>query len=229
MFVERSVFVIRREEIMNNSENNPLSIIEAITEVKKNAPAKFDESVEVHVRLDIDPKKSDQQVRGVAELPHGTGKRTKIVVFTTTQKKEAENAGADLVGAEELIEKIRTSGKIEGDVAVATPEIMPKLAAIAKILGPKGLMPNPKNKTVTPKVGEVIESLKKGRADFKNDDSGNIHQVIGKISYEPEKLEENFKTLLDAVRKAKPEAVKGKFIKSVSICSTMGKAVKVAL
>jgi large subunit ribosomal protein L1 len=206
-----------------------MKISEAIAQIKKNAKAKFDESVEAHIKLDIDPKKSDQQVRGVAQLPHGTGKTVKIVVFTTTQKKEAEEAGADAVGGEELIDKIKTTGKIEADVAIATPEMMPKLAGIAKILGPKGLMPNPKSQTVTPKVKEVIESLKKGRADFKNDNSGNLHQVIGKVSFEDAKLEENFKIFLEAVRKAKPEGAKGKFLKNVSICSTMGKGVQVDL
>ena len=206
-----------------------MNISEAIAEIKKNAKAKFDESVEAHIKLDIDPKKSDQQVRGVAQLPNGTGKSVKIFVFTTTQKKEAEEAGAEVVGGEELIEKIRTTGKIDADTAIATPEMMPKLATIAKILGPKGLMPNPKSQTVTPKVKEVIESLKKGRADFKNDNSGNVHQVIGKVSFENVKLEENFKILLEAVRKAKPEGAKGKFIKNISICSTMGKGVKIDL
>lgn len=206
-----------------------MNITEAIAEIKKNAKAKFDESVEAHFRLDIDPKKSDQQVRGVAELPHGTGKSVKIVVFTTTQKKEAETAGVEIVGGDELIDKIKSSGKIDADVAIATPEMMPKLASVAKILGPKGLMPNPKNQTVTPKVKEVIEALKKGRADFKNDNSGNIHQAIGKVSFDEAKLEENFKALLDAVRKAKPEGVKGKFIKGISICSTMGKGVRISL
>ena len=206
-----------------------MNITEAIAEIKKNAKAKFDESVEAHFRLDIDPKKSDQQVRGVAVLPNGTGKSVKVVVFTTTQKKEAEAAGAELVGGEELIDKIKSSGKIDADVAIATPEMLPKLATVAKILGPKGLMPNPKNQTVTPKVTEVIEALKKGRADFKNDNSGNIHQAIGKVSFDAAKLEENFKALLEAVRKAKPEGAKGKFIKNVSICSTMGKGVQVNL
>ena len=214
---------------MNQSDNKTFSITDAIAEVKKSAKAKFDESVEAHFRLAIDPKKSDQQVRGVAELPHGTGKSVKILVFTTTQKKEAEAAGADLVGGEELIDKIKSSEKIDADVAIATPEMMPKLATIAKILGPKGLMPNPKNQTITPKVKETIESLKKGRADFKNDDSGNVHQVIGKVSFDAEKLTENFHVFLEAVRKAKPESVKGKFVRSISVCSTMGKSVRVSL
>jgi large subunit ribosomal protein L1 len=210
---------------MNQSENNKTySITEAISEVKKNAKAKFDESVEAHVRLNIDPKKSDQQVRGVAELPYGTGKIIKVAVFTTTQKKEAEAAGADIVGGEELIDKIKSSGKIDADMALATPEMMPKLGTIAKILGPKGLMPNPKNQTVTPKVKEIIEALKKGRADFKNDNSGNVHQMIAKVSFEGEKLEKNFEIFLEALKKVRPEGAKGKFIKNISICSTMGKA-----
>ncbi len=213
---------------MNENIKENISIAEAISEVKKNAKAKFDESVEVHVHLTIDPKKSDQQVRGVAELPNGTGKSVKIAVFTTTEKKAAEDAGAEIVGGEELIDKIKSSGKIDADIAIATPEIMPRLATIAKILGPKGLMPNPKNKTVTPKVKEIIESLKKGRADFKNDNSGNIHQIIGKVSFEAEKLEENFKSFVEALKKTKPEAAKGKFVKSISICSTMGKAYRVS-
>ncbi len=214
---------------MEKSENNQLSIIEVIAAVKKSAVAKFDESVEVHARLNIDPKKGDQQARGVAELPFGTGKTIKVAVFTTTQKKEAEAAEADLVGGEELIEKIKSSGKIDADMALATPEMMPKLATIAKILGPKGLMPNPKNKTVTPKVKEIIEALKKGRADFKNDSSGNVHQIIGKVSFENEKLEKNFEIFLEALKKARPEGAKGKFIKNISICSTMGKSYSVSL
>lgn len=209
------------------SDNQVYSIAKAIAEVKKNAKAKFDESVEVHVRLAINPTKSDRQARGVAELPHGTGKKVKVAVFTSTQKKEAKAAGADVVGAEELIDKVKSSGKIDADIAIATPEMMPRLATIAKILGPKGLMPNPKNQTVTEKVKEVIESLKKGRADFKNDNSGNVHQVIGKISFDVEKLEENFKAFIEALRKSKPEAIKGKFIKNISVCSTMGKSVRI--
>jgi len=211
------------------TENKTYSITEAMAEVKKNAKAKFDESIEVHVRLGIDPKKSDQQVRGTVALPNGTGKTVKIAVFTTVQAKEAKEAGADVIGGEELVDKVRTSGKIDADIAIATPEMMPRLATIAKILGPKGLMPNPKNQTVTPKVKEVIDSLKKGRADFKNDNSGNIHQIIGKISFDDIKLEENYKAFIEALRKAKPEALKAKFIKGISICSTMGKSVRVSI
>lgn len=210
------------------NQEQSFSIVDAIKKVKESAKAKFDESVEVHIRLAINPKKSDQQVRGIAELPYGTGKKIRVAVFTTTQKKEAEAAGAEIVGGEELIDDIKSSGKIDVDIALATPEMMPRLATIAKILGPKGLMPNPKNKTVTPKVTEIIESLKKGRADFKSDSSGNVHQAIGKVSFDANKLEENFKSFMDALRKSKPEAAKGKFIKGVAVCSTMGKSVRVS-
>ncbi|MFA5872221.1 MAG: 50S ribosomal protein L1 [Parcubacteria group bacterium] len=212
-----------------NEQVSEKKLVDLIKEVKAGAKAKFDESVEAHINLDIDPKKSDQQVRGVAELPHGTGKKVKIIAFTSTKKKEAEDAGADIVGGEELIEKIRTSGKVEADIALATPEMMPKLAMIAKILGPRGLMPNPKSQTVTEKIKETIESLKKGRADFKNDNTGNIHQIIGKVSFEENKIEDNFRALLEAVKKSRPEGVKGKFIKSVFLASTMGKSVQVDL
>ena len=206
------------------SEKNLLGLIK---EVKAGAKAKFDESVEVHVNLNVDPKKSDQQVRGVAELPNGTGKKVKIIAFTSTKKKEAEEAGADLAGGEELIDKIKTSGKVEADIALATPEMMPKLAMIAKILGPRGLMPNPKSQTVTEKIKETIESLKKGRADFKTDNTGNIHQIIGKVSFDENKIEENFQAFMEALKKARPEAAKGKFIKGIFLFSTMCKSVQV--
>ena len=214
---------------MNQSENNQeYPITEAIAEVKKNAKAKFDESIEVHARLAIDPKKSDQQVRGVAELPHGTGKKMKIAVFTTTQKKEAEESGADIVGGEELIDKIKSSGKIDADMALATPEMMPKLAVVAKILGPKGLMPNPKTETVTTKIKETVEALKKGKASFKNDNSGNVHQAVGKLSYDDAKLVENVKTFIAGVEKSKPAGLRGKLIANISLTSTMGVGLKIA-
>ena len=162
----------------------------------------------------------------MAEFPHGTGKKIKVAVFTTTQKKDAEAAGAEIIGGEELIDKIKSTGKIDADIAIATPEIMPRLATIAKILGPKGLMPNPKNQTVTSKVKEVIASLKRGRADFKNDNSGNVHQVIGKVSFAEEQLEENFKTFFEALKKAKPEASKGKFIKGCGCLLHNGKIIR---
>lgn len=204
---------------------------DAVGFMKENQVAKFDESVEVHVRLAIDPKKNDQQVRATFVLPHGVGKAKKVAVVTTTKAAEAEAAGAELVGGEDIVEDIKSGKTVPGvafDVLVATPEMMPKLAQVAKILGPKGLMPNPKNETVTAKVKETVEALKKGsKVSFKNDDSGNAHQVVGKLSFEAAKLEENIKAFLDALKKAKPEAVKGKFIAGVSVCSTMGPGLRI--
>lgn len=201
---------------------------EAFKLVKKSKIAKFDESVEVHVKLDIDTKKGEQQVRGAIVLPHGVGKAKRIAVVTSTKAKEAEEAGADVVGDENLIEKIKL-GKIENfDVLVATPEMMPKLAKVAKILGPRGLMPSPKTETVTEKVEETVKMLKKGKISFKNDTSGIIHQVIGKLSFEEKKLQENYEAFLGAVQKAKPNGLKGKYIVSISTCSTMGPGIKIA-
>lgn len=199
---------------------------EALAFLKENKTAKFDESVEVHVRLGINPKKSDEMVRATVILPHGTGRAQKVAVITATKEKEAEEAQADLVGGEEIIADIK-SGKLspgtDFDVILATPEMMPKLAVIAKILGPKGMMPSPKTETVTVKIKEAVEMLKKGKkVSFKNDDTGNVHQVIGKLSFTTEQLAENFKTLKETLDKSKPENMKGKFIKKLYISSTMG-------
>ncbi len=215
--------------VLEKIEKNKLySLEEAMKLIKENKIAKFDESIEVHIKTRIDAKKGDQQIRGTVILPHGTGKTKKIAVITSTKADEAKEAGADLVAGEELLEKIK-AGKIEFDVLVATPEMMPKLATVAKILGPKGLMPNPKTETVTPKIKEAVEALKKGKASFKNDNSGNIHQLVGKISFEDAKLMENIKTFLEAVEKSKPAAVKGKLFSGVVICSTMGVGIKISL
>ena len=202
------------------------TLSEAVKFLKENKTAKFDESVEAHIRTGIDVKKSDQQVRGTVSLPHGTGKSKRIAVITSTSQKEAKEAGAEIVAGEELLEKIK-AGKIEFDILVATPEMMPKLASVAKVLGPKGLMPNPKTETVTTKVKETVESLKKGKAAFKNDNSGNIHQSVGKTSFEDDKLVENIKAFIEAVEKAKPAAAKGKLIKGIALSSTMGVGIKV--
>jgi large subunit ribosomal protein L1 len=206
--------------------NKTYSIEEAVRFIKENKSAKFDESLEIHIKTAIDPKKNDQSVRGTVILPHGTGKTKRIAVITSTSAAEAEAAGADIVGGEELIEKI--SKKINFDILVATPEMMPKLAKVAKILGPKGLMPNPKTETVTTKIKETVEALKKGKAAFKNDDTGNIHQVIGKVSFDEAKLIENIKVFLDNISKAKPVGLKGRLIGSVTLCSTMGPGVKIS-
>ncbi len=202
---------------------------EAMALVKETKTAKFDESVEVHIKLAVDPKKGDQQVRGAVVLPHGIGKTAKVCVITSTKATEAKEAGADFVGGEELIEKIKLGKMEEVDVIVASPEMMPKLATVAKILGPRGLMPSPKTETVTDKIKEAVEMLKKGKLSFKNDNTGNVHQVIGKVSFETKKLEENYATFIDAIQKARPAGIKGKYMVTISICSTMGPGIKVVL
>lgn len=204
---------------------------EAVKFLKDNKVAKFDESVEVHIKTNVDPKKGDQQVRGTVDLPHGTGKSKKIAVITSTHAKDAKEAGADIVAGEELIDEIK-SGKIFSakkgfDILVATPEMMPKLAPVAKILGPKGLMPNPKTETVTTKIKETVEALKKGKAAFKNDNSANVHQAVGKLSFDEAKLIENIKAFISGVEKAKPAGLKGKMIANISVTSTMGVGLKI--
>lgn len=207
-------------------EKKVYSVEEGLALVKENKVAKFDESIEVHVKTGIDPKKGDQQLRGSVVFPHGTGKTKKIAVITSTKAKEAKDAKADVVMGEEMIDEIK-KGKIDFDVLVATPEMMPKLAQIAKILGPKGLMPNPKTDTITDKIKEAVEMLKKGKVSFKNDNTGNVHQVIGKISFSEAQLKENLEAFIDALEKAKQEAVKGKLITKIVICSTMGPGVEI--
>lgn len=195
---------------------------EALEVLEKFPKAKFDESVEVHVKLGIDPKKTDQQVRATIDLPHGTGGKAKVIAaVTTAAQEEAKKAGAEIVGAEELIDKIIAGKAGDFDVLVATPEVMPKLAKAAKILGPKGLMPNPKNQTVGPKITELIEGQKKGRASFKNDKGGNIHQIIGKRSFGKDQLKENYDFFIKELNKSKPQSVKSQLIKKISVCSTM--------
>jgi large subunit ribosomal protein L1 len=212
-------------EVIDQDKVYPIS--EAFEIVKKNASAKFDESVEAHIKLNIDPKKGEQQIRGTVTLPNGTGKDVKVGVITESKIDEAKKAGADLVGGQELIDKMKTGKLPEVDVLVATPDIMPKLAQAARVLGPRGLMPSPKTDTVTTDVEKVVAELKKGKESFKNDKSGNVHQIIGKASFEAEKLEENFATFLEAVKKCKTDAHKGKLIVNVSVCSTMGPGVRV--
>jgi len=206
---------------------------EAIAFLKEHKMAKFDESVEVHVRLGINVKKSDEMVRATIVLPEGTGRSQRVAVVTSTKEKEAGEAGADLVGGEELIKDIKDGKVVPGtafDVLLATPEMMPKLAPIAKILGPKGMMPSPKTETVTPKIKETVEMLKKGKKiSFKNDDTGNLHQIIGKLSFTAEALLQNYQALREALNKVKPENMKGKLIKSITLCSTMGPSLKVKI
>lgn len=201
---------------------------EAIALVKETSNVGFDAGVEVHINLGIDVKKGDQQVRGSVVLPHGTGKTQKIAVFTDNPS-EAKEAGADIAADEEYIQKIKETGKCDFDVAVATPDMMKKIAPIAKILGPKGLMPSPKDGTVTQNVKKTVEELKKGKANFKNDDSGNIHTLIGRVSFDKQKLVENFNALIEAIQKAKPISSKGQYLKSVTVTSSMGPGVKVSV
>ena len=203
---------------------------EAVELVKKTNPAKFDASVEIHIRLGIDPTKGEQQVRGTVALPHGTGKSKRVAAFVPADKeKEARDAGADLVGGEELIAEIAKTQKITFDVAVATPDMMPKLAKVAKILGPKGLMPNPKSETVGANVKKMVEELKKGKIAFKNDDSGNVHIVIGKISAESSKLLENLNAVADVIRRARPASAKGIFIENAALTSSMGPSIRIQI
>ncbi len=200
---------------------------EAVAFVKENASAKFDESIEVHIRLNIDPKKGEQSVRGSVTLPHGTGKEVRVGVITEDKADEAKKAGADLIGGQELIDKIKKGELPDVDVLVASPDMMPKLAPAARVLGPRGLMPSPKTDTVTPNVADAINSLKKGKANFKNDNARNIHQVIGRISFTQEQILENYNAFMDAVKACKNDAHKGQLIATKSICSTMGPAVKI--
>ncbi len=206
------------------------SVGEAVELVKKTSQVKFDAGVEVHVRLGIDPKKAEQMVRSAVTLPHGTGKKKKIAVFCDGKDQViAQQAGADIVGGDELINEIKKTGKCDFDLALATPALMKKMGQIAKILGPKGLMPNPRNETVTTDIAKSMTALAGGKVTFRNDDSGNIHQLIGRVSFDSAKLVENFQTFLEAIKKAKPQGVKGVYVKSVTLTSTMGPGIKIAI
>lgn len=201
--------------------------IEAIKLVKEMAAAKFDETVEAHVKLGVDPRHADQQVRGTVSLPHGTGKTLKVLVFAKGEKvKEAEQAGADFVGAEDMAEKIQ-GGWFDFDVAVATPDMMSVVGKLGKILGPRGLMPNPKAGTVTFDIERTIKELKAGRIEFRVDKTSIVHVPIGRVSFEEEKLQDNLNAFAEALIKAKPAAAKGQYMRSVNICSTMGPGITI--
>lgn len=201
---------------------------EAVKLLKETSKVKFDASVEIHARLGIDIKKSDQLVRGSVILPHGTGKQVSVAAFVTPAlEKEAKEAGADIVGGKDLIESIKKDGKCNFDVAVAEPGIMKDLAVIARTLGQKGLMPNPKTGTVTAEIKKTVEELKKGKLSFKNDDSGNVHVMVGKVSFDDQKLQQNIEAFMDALKRTKPESSKGVFVQSVVLSSTMGPAIKI--
>ena len=201
---------------------------EALGTVCDVATANFDETVEVHIKLGVDSRHADQQVRGAVVLPHGTGKTNRVLVFAKGEKaKEAEAAGADFVGADELVQKIQSENWFDYDVIVATPDMMGVVGRLGKVLGPKGLMPNPKSGTVTMDVARAISEIKAGKVEYRLDKSNIMHVAIGKVSFGKEKLFDNFKTLLDAVVKAKPATAKGQYLRSVTTASTMGPGVKI--
>lgn len=225
--------VIKVKKVDNSAIYDRLKsypITEALEIVKKLTKTKFDASVEVHFRLGINTKKGDQQVRGAVSLPHGTGKTIKVAAFVSPENEKAvKAAGADFVGSDELIAEIKKTEKTDFQVAIAEPALMKNLAVIAKILGTRGLMPSPKNDTVTTNPVKAVEELKKGKISFKNDDTANVHTVIGKVGFDTNKLMENYLTLLETIRKVKPASSKGTFIKNVSISSSMSAGVKVSL
>lgn len=201
---------------------------EAMDLAQKTAKAKFDETVEAHIKLGVDSRHADQQVRGAVVLPHGTGKKVRVLVFAKGDKvKEAEQAGAEFVGAEDLVAKIQNENWFEFDVVVATPDMMGVVGRLGKILGPKGLMPNPKAGTVTMDVARAIAEIKAGKIEYRLDKTNIIHCPVGKVSFGTEKLVDNFHTLLEAIIKAKPVAAKGQYLKSVVVTSTMGPGIKV--
>ena len=203
-------------------------VAESLKIVAETSEAKFDETVEVHIKLGVDGRHADQQVRGAIVLPHGTGKTKKVLVFAKGPKaQEAEAAGADYVGAEEMAQKIQTENWFDFDVVVATPDMMGVVGRLGKILGPKGLMPNPKSGTVTMDVEKALQEIKAGKVEYRLDKTNIIHTPIGKVSFGPEKLVDNFNALLEAVVKAKPAAAKGQYLRSVTVTSTMGPGVKV--
>ena len=208
-------------------KNNAYSIDEAIKLVKETSITKFDGTVEVAIKLNVDPKKADQQLRGSLVLPNGTGKSKKILVIAKGEAaKAAKEAGADFVGDTDMIEKIQNENWFDYDVIIATPEMMPELGKIGRILGPKGLMPNPKTGTVTPNPVKTIEDIKKGMVEFRTDSYGNIHTIVGKVSFDESKLVENLTYIINTISKLKPASVKGKFITNISVASTMGPGIK---
>ncbi len=207
---------------------NAYEVPEALEIIVNGAKAKFDETVEAHFRLGVDGRNADQQVRGVVVLPHGTGKSVKVLVIAKGDKaKEAQEAGADFVGAEEMVQKILTENWFGFDVCITTPDMMGVVGRIARVLGPKGLMPNPKSGTVTMDVKKAINDVKAGKVEYRLDKTNNVHVVIGKVSFGKDKLVENYETIYNAILKAKPAAAKGTYVKNASVSSTMGPGIRV--
>ncbi len=217
----------RKNAISKLDLDNSYSILEAAKMVKETSTEKFDASVDVAVKLGVDPRQANQMVRGVVALPHGTGKELKVLALVTADKaEEAKNAGADYVGLDEFIDKIK-SGWTDIDVIITMPSVMGKIGALGRVLGPRGLMPNPKSGTVTLDVGKAVSDVKKGKIDFKVDKFGIIHASVGKVSFDAEKISENTDELLQTIIKLKPSAAKGTYIQSISLSSTMGVGVEV--
>jgi large subunit ribosomal protein L1 len=207
--------------------STPYQLADAVTLVQKIKFSKFDETVEVHLRLGVDPKHADQMVRGTVVLPNGLGKSKKVLVIASGDKlREAEEAGADLFGGEEMVTKIQTENWTDYDAVIATPDMMRSVGRLGKVLGPRGLMPNPKTGTVTTDVRNAIQEIKAGKVEFRVDKTGVIHAPVGKVSFDNAKLLENTNSLIQAVIKAKPSAAKGKYVKSATLCSTMGPGVQ---
>ena len=219
---------IYKESAKLIDKQNLYEVREALELVLQTAKAKFDETVEIHIKLGVDGRHADQQVRGAVVLPHGTGKTHKVLVFAKGPKaQEAEAAGADYVGAEEMAQKIQSENWFDFDVVVATPDMMGVVGKLGKILGPKGLMPNPKSGTVTMDVAKALQDIKAGKVEYRLDKTNIVHTPLGKVSFGVDKLQDNFNTLLEAVVKAKPAAAKGQYLKSVTLASTMGPGIKV--
>jgi large subunit ribosomal protein L1 len=211
---------------VDRAKNYPLT--EAVALAKGSARAKFDETVELAVRIGVDPRKADQNVRGTVILPHGTGKSVRVAVFAKGEKaKEAETAGADVIGGDELVKRISEEGWLEFDKAVATPDMMGQVGRLGKILGPRGLMPNPKVGTVTMDVGRAVQELKGGKVEFRVDKAGNVHVPVGKVSFGEQRLLENANTVIDSLIKAKPSSAKGTYLLRVAVSTTMGPGIRV--
>jgi large subunit ribosomal protein L1 len=218
----------RMKSALENVDREKLhAATEALDVVKSNAKAKFDETIEAAFKLGIDPRKSDQMVRGTVSLPSGTGKDMRVAVFAEGEAaRQAQEAGADVVGSDDLVDRIQ-GGWFDFDAAVATPDMMPKVGKIGKLLGPRGLMPNPKAGTVTPDVAKAVGEIKGGKVEYRSDKFGNVHMILGKASFEPSALHKNFAAALDELIKAKPSTAKGRYIKSITLSSTMGPGIRV--
>jgi len=217
----------RYQKVAQLIEKREYSLEEAIELLKKTASARFDESVEIAIRLGVDPRRADQAIRGTVALPHGLGKTVRVLVIAKGEKaKEAEDAGADYVGYEEYIEKIQKEGWLDFDVVVATPDAMRDLGRLGRVLGPRGLMPNPKSGTVTMDVGRTVQEIKAGKIDFRVDKTGIVHTSVGKASFETEKLRDNIKSLMQTIIRMKPATAKGTYLRSIHLSNTMGPGIR---